>query len=426
VSATAPIPALKKPRRQAVLPKLFLWLWLVKMTSAGRYVFLGFLVTASVGMLDLETPVYLLVCAWTAVGVIAVAVNYLLCPRLSLRGHPAQKASAGQPVTATYEIHNSSRRWALDVGIGYFRLPRSIAPLEDDVILPQIAPGSSGELRVTIRPERRGMYLMPPVRAFSTFPFGFYRTRAAELPPAPLVVTPAFHRVSEIHIPLGTRYQPGGIALTSHVGESPEYIGNREYREGDPLQRIDFRSWARLARPVVREYQEEYYCRIALVLDTFIPKGRRVPRTGFAELEGAVSLSATVADVLAQGEYIIDLFAAGPELYVFRAGRQTAHFENVLDILAGVDACRTNPFAKVTPALTEELSRISAVVCVLLDWDRSRELLVQAAAEAGCSVKVLLVRDGAPTLSLASAENWTNDVSQYTPEEIARGGWERL
>jgi hypothetical protein len=36
------------------------------------------------------------------------------------------------------------------------------------------------------------------------------------------------------------------------------------------VRRIDFRSWARLGKPVVREYQEEYYCRIALILDTHV------------------------------------------------------------------------------------------------------------------------------------------------------------
>ena len=70
---------------------------------------------------------------------------------------------------------------------------------------------------------------------------------------------------------VGKRYQPGGIALTSHIGESPEYIGNRDYRPGDSLRRIDPRAWARLATPIVREYSEEYYCRIALVLDTYVP-----------------------------------------------------------------------------------------------------------------------------------------------------------
>ena len=42
--------------------------------------------------------------------------------------------------------------------------------------------------------------------------------------------------------------------------------------EGDPLRKIHWRSWARRGKPVVKEYQEEYFSRIALVLDTFLPR----------------------------------------------------------------------------------------------------------------------------------------------------------
>jgi hypothetical protein len=78
---------------------------------------------------------------------------------------------------------------------------------------------------------------------------------------------------------------------------------------------------------------------------------------GLCRLEAAISLSASVADALSRGEYLIDLFAAGPELYVFRAGRHTAHFENILEIVACVEACRRNPFETIAPALADELTK---------------------------------------------------------------------
>jgi uncharacterized protein (DUF58 family) len=240
-------------------------------------------------------------------------------------------------------------------------------------------------------------------------------------------VLPSFHPILEIDLPHGRRYQPGGIALTSQVGESPEYIGNREYRPGDPQKRIDFRAWARLAEPVVREYHEEFYCRIALVLDTHVDRLRRRPLTGFPELEAAVSLAATVADALARGEYIIDVFAAGPELYVFRAGRHTAHFENIMEILACVEECRSDPFEVIAPALADELGSLSTLVCVFLDWDRARESLVRAAIEAGCEAKVFVVRDGPTTMPIKHAEDLVHGAAtQLTPEVVRQGGLERL
>ena len=179
-----------------------------------------------------------------------------------------------------------------------------------------------------------------------------------------------------------------------------------------------------MARPVVREYQEEYYCRIALVLDTFIAPRRRRPATGFPELEAAISLAASVGDALSRGEYIIDLFAAGPELHVFRAGRHTAHLSQVLEILAGVGPCRQTPFARLTPALVNELTQISSVVCIFLDWDEEQQLLVRSACEAGCSVKVLVVRDKPPSKPFVA--EGPVDLKLLTPEHVFSGKLESL
>jgi uncharacterized protein (DUF58 family) len=248
---------------------------------------------------------------------------------------------------------------------------------------------------VSLTPKRRGRFQLPDLRAYSTFPFYLGRSGKVSKAVPPLVVLPSFEPLAGLTLPVGTRYQPGGIALTSHVGESPEYIGNREYVPGEPVRRLDFRAWARTGRPVVREYQEEYYCRVALILDTFVAPGRRAGPNGFDELEAGISLAAALAEALSGGEYVIDLFAAGPDLHVFRSGRHMAHFDSVLEILAGVDACRTDPFERLGPAVADELARISTAVVVLLDWTPSRRALLEQVAEAGCRLKTLLVlRDG--------------------------------
>jgi uncharacterized protein (DUF58 family) len=329
-------------------------------------------------------------------------------------------------------VTNRSRFAAHDLSLGAFGLPPSLRLGENAPPVPRLAPGASAKAHLTIKPLRRGMYMLNALTLYSTFPFRLFRTPArARRKCSPvlcrdgLLVYPRFTPLAGIDGPISARYQPGGIALSSHVGESPEYIGNREYRPGDSTRHLDHRSWARLAMPVVREFQEEYYCRVALVLDTFVPEGRTMGPEGFPDLEAAVSISAAIADVLARGEYIIDIFAAGPELYVFRAGRHTALFDNVLEILACVDACRSNPFAKVTPALRDELGSTSSLIGVFLDWDLHRAALARAAAEAGCSVKVIVVRDGPTSLPCSSAEPGT-DIRQYSPAAIRQGGIETL
>lgn len=438
------------------------YLWTYRFTTGGKWVVAGLMFSAALGSASVEIPIYQIFCALFALLCVDRIAGYMVRPKLEVRGSFPTQATAGQTVAGQYTLVNRGKRTAYDLGLRFFSLPRSFQSADAETTLGQLPPGQTLAAAVRLRPNRRGLYTLPKPFAYSTFPFNLWRDGRSQAEAPKVLVFPHFHPIASLDVPVGTRYQPGGIALTSNVGESPEYIGNREYVPGDAARRIDYRSWARLARPVVREYQEEYYCRVALVLDTFVPPWRgpwsgefrsrvaefarirrnvdsnrvsswlrilansatgRAGREGFAELEAAISLSASVADALSRGEYLIDLFAAGPELYVFRAGRHTAHFENILEIVACVEACRRNPFETIAPALADELTNISTVVGVFLDWDASRRHLARTAVEMGCSVKLLIVRDG-PTSEPIDFEE--GSIRQLSIAEIRQGGIETL
>ncbi|NIA13872.1 MAG: DUF58 domain-containing protein [Nitrospiraceae bacterium] len=420
-----------RSRLSARLFALLRFLWIYKLTTEGKLACGCALIASGVAMASLDIPAYHLLSGLSGLIFVAFCAGWLFRKPVHIEGRFPGKGIAGQPVTGAFALTNHGKRTAYDLSAGVFGLPPSLTASSPASALDQLDSGATSHVSITIEPKRRGIYPLPGVRAFSTYPLGLFRNttknhkRTTATDGDSILVYPHFHPVGEIDVPVSARYQPGGIALSSNVGESAEYIGNREYRPGDPTRQIDHRSWARLGSPVIKEYQEEYYCRIALVLDTFVPGSEPPPPRGFENMEAAVSLSASVADVLARGEYIIDLFAAGPELYVFRAGRHTALFENVLEILACVDVCRKSPFETITPALAEELGNISTVICVLLDWDADHERLVRAAAEQGCSVKVLIVRDGPTTLPYTH-HDWAGAISQYAPSDIAKGGIEVL
>ena len=397
------------------------YLWRYKLTPAGRFLFWSVLFT-SAGMATVDIPVYQLFCALFSTYLVVWLTNLLYRPKLYVKGDQPGRVTAGELITTEIQLTNESWRPAYDLMLWLIGLQKSIQLESAFTAIPRLAPGQTVVLPLELRPMRRGVYKLPSLRPHSTFPFNLMRSGSTQFPLKPLIVMPQFHILQSIDVPVGLRYQPGGVALSSNVGESPEYIGNRDFVPGEPVRHLDFRSWARLARPVVREFQEEYYCRIALILDTWISK-RQMPKEGFPELESAISLSASIADSLSATEHLIDIFAAGPELYVFRAGRQLAHFDNVLEILASVAPCDKDPFSKVTPAVADELTSITTAICVLLDWDDSREELARTIVEAGCQLKLIIVRD-TPTSSQLPGD--LGEVVVLTPSQIQSGGVETL
>lgn len=409
------------------------YLWRDKLTASGRILVLAGVVCGSFGMSSIEVPLYRLFFPLLMIGVCAWVGGLLFRPRPTVDGELPRTVTAGHEVTATFRLTNHARHTAYDVSVAALGLPAAFESTPD-ARLTALAPGKTEALPLAFTPTRRGAYVLPPVRAFSTFPFGIVRSGAARWPARPLLVAPAYRTLDALDIAVGRTYQPGGIALTSNIGESTEYIGNRDYRRGDPIRRIDFRAWGRLARPVVKKFQEEYYCRIALVLDTYIGPPRRFPSwlrfprrapDSPPALEAAISLTAAVADALAMGEHVIDLFAVGPELYVFRAGRHIDHLENVLEILACVEPSHKLPNEVLMPALAEELASITTAVCLLLDWDDARRDMVRSIAEAGCGLKVIVVADHVSEDAFAG-EAWAEACRVVPPARVLAGGVDAL
>jgi uncharacterized protein (DUF58 family) len=249
-----------------------------------------------------------------------------------------------------------------------------------------------------------------------TDPLRLVTGRPRALPDQNVVAYPRFFPMHEFAIPVGRRYQPGGIPLSSSLGEAIEFVGTRDYRQGDSLRNVHWRSWARRGTPVVKEYQEEYFCRIALILDTFVPGKTDVQATrGF---EAAISVAASIADYFSRSEYVVDVLAAGPDLYEVSAGRSLAYLENVLDVLACLEPCKDPPFATIGPALFEKLTQITTVVVVLQDWDDARESFLRRVKALGTALRVVIVREGATTRPWQADD--LGEMETMTPTGVER------
>ena len=69
------------------------------------------------------------------------------------------------------------------------------------------------------------------------------------------------------------------------------------------------------------------------------------------------------------------------------------------------------------------MTNISTVIGVFLDWDASRRHLARTAVESGCSVKLLIVRDGETSEPIDFDEG---HVIPLSIAQIRQGGIEVL
>lgn len=388
-----------------------------RLTAPGRALFCIGVVVTALSSVTLATRMYFLFSALVALAVLSLTLARLARAPLTVRLNLASRATCGAHVLATIDVLNPGRRTAVDLGFALDGLPSQI--VAEPIRTEPLPPGEERQLSFDLELQRRGYYQIVGVRQETWFPFGLWRDLVLHAQPRTLLVYPRFSPLVSLDMPVGRRYQPGGIALSSDVGESTEFLGVREFRPGDSIRNIHWKSWGRVGEPVVKEFQEEFFCKIALVLDTFVPA--HSGEAFRADFEAGLSMAAAIADHLSHTEYIVDLFAAGPDLYTLEAGRNLAHLDNVLDVLACLEPSHEPPFERVAPVLMEHLSTITTVVLVLLDWEESRERLTRIIRDHGPAVKIVLVRQSAPSLNPAAAEDLAGPLAILSPADVAEG-----
>src|SRR5262249_36500687 len=213
-------------------------------------------------------------------------------------------------------------------------------------------PQEEVEVRLELTPLRRGALRFTGLRLARPDPLGLFRAFfKVPLPPATLLL-PRRYSIPPMSFPGTLKYQDGGVAPASNVGQSEEFVALRDYRHGDPLRHIHWRSWAKAGKPVVKEFEDEFFVRHALVLDTFT-------ENPYSEVfEEAVSVAASFACAIQTQESLLDLLFVGPQSYRFTAGRGLAHTEQMLEILASVRPCDSQSFGALENLV---LNHITAV-----------------------------------------------------------------
>ena len=262
--------------------------------------------------------------------------------------------------------------------------PFRLATLKEAEI-PPLPPHGEAEARVEVFPLRRGILRFTGVTVARSDPFGLFRSFSKVSVAQNVLILPKRHPLPPIALPGALRYQEGGVALAANIGRSEEFVALRDYRHGDPLRHIHWRSWAKTGKPIVKEFEDEFFVRHALVLDTFDEE----PNSEV--LEEAVSVAASFACTILTQESLLDLLFVGNQSYCFTAGRGLAHADQMLEILASVKNCADKKFETLEHLVLNHIAAVSGCICVLQRWDEARQNLVKKMRAIGVPLLVLVV-----------------------------------
>ena len=343
----------------------------------------------------------------------------LFRPKLKMTRHVPRRIRAGSTFSIRYELENLRKLSAWDIELDNYRL-RPGLKVKKLASVGVIPPRTTVEVSAEVEALSRGKYdIFSPI-ADSSFPLGLLKmSRRKKGMPDVLLVYPAFYELLAVDLPVALRFQKEGDSRVSKVGESLDFFGNREFREGDDPRHIDWIGSARTGEVIIKEFQQEYLSRIAIIVDTYVPpinsfKFSFGKKQSFAELEASLSLTSALIDYLTRGEYVVDIFATGLDVYHLKAGRHLSCFDDIMDILASLEINHQLPINEISSSIIEEISSIGSVVVLLQGWDKEREQLISRLNNYGIATKVVIIGDQE---KISAPSN----IKVYSAEDVQQG-----
>ena len=381
-----------------------------RFTAAGALLLSSAVVVGAIGVDTTQSVAYQAFALLASLLAIAALCLPFLRTRVEVERELPRNATAGEPFTyrvrlsnagsgvldglclfedladprPSHAVYNAAITWPTYRAWKRLVNGGRLATAEEHAV-PALGPGESVEIEVRAQALRRGVVHSHGVTVGRTDPLGLLKSLARIPQRSNFIVLPRRYALPPLTLPGSRRYQPGGVTLASSVGDSEEFVGLREYRPGDPLQRIHWKSFARTARPIVKEHQDEYFERHALVLDTFTAGGDA------AALEEAVSIAASFVYTIDTRECLLDLMYVGARAYTHTAGRGQMQMSNLLEVLAGLQPCRDKPFSTLANAVLAQPQSLTGCICVLLGWDAQRAELVRRLRSLGIATRVIAV-----------------------------------
>lgn len=363
-----------------------------------------------------------------SLGMFVIGIGWSLCRRASVeaRRDLPRFATAGEPMSYTVRIWNRGQRhlkraWLSDT-------PPNPAPsLEDFLLLREpgeeerngfdrslayfrwrylrlrnrlftdgnskadfhLQKDQSTEVAMQIVPLRRGVIRFDDLRILLPDPFGlFQRSKRVKAVGATLTVLPKRYPLPAIELPGGAAYKVSGEANTNAIGNSGEFVGLRDYRPGDPLRQIHWKSWARTGRPIVKELEDTHYPRYGLLVDTL-----SVARTDH-RFEEVISVAASFAASIDTGESLLDLMFIKNEAHIVTAGRGVERTEKLLEVLAAVTPERTQSYDDLARLVAKHKDDLNACILILNGWDDARAELLETIRFHGILCSAIIVGDG--------------------------------
>jgi len=306
------------------------------------------------------------------------------------------------------------------------RLPTGTLLLEDRlpyalgsrprVVLERLGAHQASSVAYTVRADVRGRYEVGPLVIRLTDPFGLCELTRAFPSVDRLTVIPRVTPLPAVRL-TGEYAGTGESRARSVAVHGEDDAATREYRRGDDLRRVHWKSTARTGTLMVRREEQPWESRATVVLDTRAYAHRGEGPT--ASFEWAVSAAASIAVHLRQAGYRLRLVSdSGIDLTAAEAGGEGL----LLDHLAEVRLSRHADVATLVERVRQRAD--GGLVIALLGTLTATEAELLAGLRGSGATCVAFLIDSSTWLNLTpQARSEANHAHATAALGLMQSGW---
>lgn len=274
------------------------------------------------------------------------------------------------------------------------------------VAVPTIPAHGTVTVTIVLKPLRRGKLVFTGFELKRPDPLGIFFAKHRIDQYDELISLPKRYSIQPFILNSEQHFHRGRVVLAAAVGDSEEFIGLREYRPGDPLRHIHWRSFAKRGTPVVKEHQDDYVDRHALVIDTFLGT------SSTDDFEAAVSIAASLIQAAQPSASTLDSVFIEHQIWHLTSGRGFSNNRQVLLQLAELQPTGHDRFMQLSEYLRRYLERLASVIIVSADWDASRQSFVDELHSRHVRCTALCARE------TKSTDDSTGQIQRVNPTYI--------
>lgn len=303
-----------------------------------------------------------------AVAIIGVVVLLTAGRGLVLTRELPAEATEGDTINVRLRLRNTSwwPKTLLHIVDQFPAEPPDAA--SHHALIDYVGPGQSVTWRYTACCQQRGRYTIGPCEVTMHDPVALFTAHQRFPGRQELIVYPRIFPIRQFPALESGRTPRFGLAVGRlGGGDAGDFYGIREYRRGDSLQQIHWRSSARIGKLVVKQFEKSTIGEVTLVLDAL--RGHDLGTEQETTLEYAVTMLASLATYLVNQQVLVQFICYGRQNVSLPFGRGHEHLHRLLRALAEVRADGTASLGTVLRTAEPTIPQGSLCVVCLLNTD---------------------------------------------------------